>query len=149
VTIMTENKYHEKEFEVRDCECDMAYVVNNSVYLNYLEHARHSMLKEVGIDFAELARKKIGLVIGRAEIDFIRSLVSGDKFVVKTVLKRVSRLRFEFSQDIFRLPDFEVIAKARIVGTPINANGRPKLEPELEALILPLLANESDDSAIS
>jgi len=123
---------------VRDYECDMADGVNNSVYLNYLEHARHSMLKQGGIDFADLARQKIGLVITRAEMDFLRSLISGDQFVVRTIIKRVSRLRFEFAQEIFRLPDNTAILRAKITGTPIDSQGKPRLTPELEALILPM-----------
>ncbi|MES2826400.1 MAG: acyl-CoA thioesterase [Pseudomonadota bacterium] len=122
--------------DVRDYECDMAGVVNNSVYLNYLEHARHSMLKAGGIDFADLARQRIGLVVTRAEVDYVRSLVSGNQFVVKTSIRRVSKLRFEFSQDIFRLPDNLPIIKAKITGTPINAEGKPRITPELETLIV-------------
>lgn len=137
---MTEIKVFEKEMEVRDYECDMADGVNNSIYYNYLEHARHCLLKEGGIDFAELARKRIGLVVGRAEIDFKRSLVSGDKFVVKTVLRRISKLRFEFEQNIYRLPDQLLIVSAKILGTPINPEGKPKLDPELESMVLPLLS---------
>lgn len=137
---MNEIRVFEKEMEVRDHECDMADGVNNSVYYNYLEHARHCLLKEGGIDFAELARKKIGLVVGRAEIDFKRSLMSGDKFVVKTVLRRISRIRFEFQQNIYRLPDNQLIVSAKILGTPINAEGKPKLSPDLEELVLPLLS---------
>lgn len=126
---------HECNMEVRDYECDMADGVNNSVYYNYLEHARHSMLKEHGIDFAELARQKIGLVVARAELDFMKSLMSGDKFCVKSTIKRVSRLRFEFNQDIYRLPDNALVLKAKITGVPINATGRPQMPAELETLI--------------
>ncbi len=42
------------EFSVRDYECDLAGMVNNASYLNYLEHARHQFLKGRGIDFAQL-----------------------------------------------------------------------------------------------
>jgi hypothetical protein len=58
--------------------------------------------------------------------------------VVKTIFRRVSQLRFEFSQDIFRLPDSVLILRAKIIGTPINAEGKPRLSPELEALIRPM-----------
>ncbi|HWV15667.1 MAG TPA: acyl-CoA thioesterase [Cellvibrio sp.] len=136
---MSEIKVYAKELEVRDYECDLADGVNNSVYYNYFEHARHCMLRDNGIDFAELARRKIGLVVARAEIDFKRSLVSGDKFVVKTILRRISKLRFEFTQDIYRLTDNQHMVSAKILGTPINAEGRPKLDPELERLVTPLL----------
>ena len=129
---------HENFMEVRDYECDMADGVNNSVYLNYLEHARHSLLKQYGIDFAVLARQKIGLVVVRAEVDFMKSLISGDKFVVKTLIQRVSKLRFEFAQDIFRLHDNALVLRAKITGVPINADGKPRLTPELEKLILAL-----------
>lgn len=138
---MNIDKEFKMEMEVRDYECDLADGVNNSVYLNYLEHARHSMLKNGGIDYAELARQKMGLVIVRAELDYIRSLVSGDKFVVKTVINRISKLRFEFLQEIHRISDGQLILKAKILGAPINAVGRPKMPPELESLIVTLCSN--------
>lgn len=51
-----ENPSFEVELEVRDYECDLQGIVNHAVYLHYLEHARHLLLKANGLDFAELAR---------------------------------------------------------------------------------------------
>lgn len=42
------------EFSVRDYECDLAGMVNNAAYLNYIEHARHEFLKTKNIDFADV-----------------------------------------------------------------------------------------------
>lgn len=33
------------DFSVRDYECDLAGMVNNATYLNYIEHTRHEFLK--------------------------------------------------------------------------------------------------------
>jgi acyl-CoA thioester hydrolase len=120
------------ELAVRDYECDLQGVVNNAVYQNYLEHARHEYLKSVGIDFAGLAARGINLVVTRAEIDYKWSLTSGDRFVVAVRPERLSPVRFGFRQEIHLLPDRKVVVKALITGTALNAKGRPQIPRELE-----------------
>ncbi len=122
------------EMEVRDYECDMEGIVNNAVYMNYLEHARHGFLKHKGFNFAELTQTGIHLVVIRIEADYLFPLRSGDKFIVTASTERVSRLRFGFVQEIFRLPDNLPILKARVFGTSLNAQGRPKYFEEVEKL---------------
>ena len=53
------------DFKVRHYECDLQGIVNNSVYFNYLEHARHEFLFANGVDFALLAKQKVNLVVIR------------------------------------------------------------------------------------
>jgi acyl-CoA thioester hydrolase len=124
------------ELEVRDYECDVEGIVNNAVYLNYLEHTRHIFLKQHGVDFVEYAKKGINLVVTRLEIDYLYPLRSSDQFYVGLSLERVSRLRFGFLQDIYRLPDEKPILRARITGTSLNEAGKPFLPLELEKLII-------------
>ncbi len=130
---------HELEFKVRDYECDMQGVVNNGVYQNYLEHARHELLLSRGIKFAQMTAAGINLVVVRAELDYRKSLTSNDRFVVRSLLRQVSRIRFEFQQDVFRLPDETLMLTARITGTSLNQSGRPYLPEALAELF-------SDDS---
>ncbi|MGD8926810.1 MAG: acyl-CoA thioesterase [Thioalkalispiraceae bacterium] len=113
------------DFKVRDYECDLQGVVNNSVYQNYLEHTRHEFLLESGIDFAELARQQINLVVVRAELDYKTPLTSGDAFWVGLNVEQSSRLRFDFLQDIYRGSDDRLVLSARITGTALNERGRP------------------------
>lgn len=129
------NNYQFKlAFEVRDYECDFQGIVNNAVYQNYLEHTRHVFLKEQGIDFVELSRKRIDLVVIRVEIDYLYPLHPSNQFYVGLNFERVSRLRFGFLQDIYRLPDEKPILKAKIIGTSLNEMGRPFLPKELAVL---------------
>ena len=114
-------------FQVRDYECDMQGVVNNAVYQNYLEHARHEYLKSLEIDFAELARQKINLVVIRVELDYKAPLVSSDRFWIGTRMEKISPLRFAFFQDVFREADDRLVLKAKVIGTALNEKGRPKI----------------------
>ena len=124
----------ELEFEVRDYECDLQGVVNNAVYLNYLEHTRHQYLRSRGIDFAALHEAGCDLIMTRSEVDFKGSLRSGDQFVVLVSLGRESRLRFVFHQMVLRLADRTAILDARIIGTGL-IDGRPGLPDVLQSLM--------------
>lgn len=124
------------EMEVRDYECDLQGIVNNGVYFNYLEHVRHLYLKSIGIDFTEYAKNGINLVVVRSELDYKTSLTSGDRFLVGLNLVRESKLRFAFLQDIYRLPDEKPVLTARVIGTALNARGRPHLPAEMDALLV-------------
>jgi len=119
------------DLQVRDYECDLEGIVNNATYLNYFEHARHEFLKTVGIDFAELARQGTNPVVIRAEVDYKRSLRSGDHFRVGVRLERVSILRIAFVQGINRLPDSELVARARIIAAVVSVSGRPVVPEEM------------------
>ena len=103
----------EIKMQVRDYECDMQGIVNNAVYLNYLEHTRHRFLLQAGCDFASLHPQGIDPVVKRMEIDYKQSLRSGDRFVSKLNLKREG-IRFVFYQDIYILPEMKLSVKARI-----------------------------------
>jgi acyl-CoA thioester hydrolase len=123
------------DFKVRDYECDMQGVVNNAVYQNYLEHTRHEFLLSEGIDFAELTRQHIDLVVTRAELDFKQSLRTGDSFWVGLNVELVSKVRFAFTQDVYRANDDTLMLKGRIIGTALNEKRRPMLPDFLTGLV--------------
>jgi acyl-CoA thioester hydrolase len=125
---------HETTMEVRDYECDMQSVVNNAVYLHYLEHARHAWLLSLGLDFVKLHREGTDLVVARLEIDYRFPLHSGDRFVVRSTLRRQGRLRLMCRQDIYRVPDEKLIAEALVVVTGVT-KGRPNIPDSLNDIL--------------
>jgi acyl-CoA thioester hydrolase len=135
---MTDQQVFSLEMAVRDYECDLQAVVNNGVYQNYLEHARHEYLKSLGIDFAKLAAEGTNLVVVRVEIDYKYPLRSGDAFTVDVQPERISPVRIGFRQVIWRLPDRKEVIRALVVGTALNAKGRPRIPAELEAALFPV-----------
>ena len=115
------------EFSVRDYELDLQGIVNNAVYQNYLEHTRHEFLKHKGLDFHQLHLQGFDAVVVRSEVDYKRSLTSGDKFIVRIGVEREGRLKIVFNQQIVRIPDQTVMLNARIFAACIH-NNRP-VEP--------------------
>lgn len=144
MTAATDKEIFTLDFKVRDYECDMQGIVNNAVYQNYLEHARHEYLLAKGVDFAELARQKINLVVLRAELDYKLPLVSGDEFFVEVTVAQSSRVRFDFLQNIYRKHDNKLMLAAKITGTSLNERGRPFVPEVIEKLFSP----GTDDNTI-
>lgn len=120
--------------DVRDYECDLQGIVNNTVYQNYLEHARHQFLKAKEIDFAKLTAEGIHLVVTKAELEYKKSLKPNDQFSVSVKLEREGRIRWTFAQEIRRHPDNTLMLKARITGVSLNQRGRPCIVDDLEKL---------------
>lgn len=120
---------------VRDYECDMQGVVNNAVYQNYLEHARHEFLKSRGLDFAQLTAGGIIVVVVRAEIDYRASLRSGDVFEVSVQPQRLSAVRLAFHQRIVKRDTKQRMLDAVIITTAVNERGRPYFPAALKALL--------------
>ncbi|HZJ73186.1 MAG TPA: acyl-CoA thioesterase [Perlabentimonas sp.] len=122
---------HKLEMSVRDYECDLQGIVNNAVYLNYLEHARHTYLLEQNIDFTKLHAEGIDLVVHRIEIDYKQSLTSGEAFLVTTSMYKKGPLRVIFEQQIERKSDKKLIAKAIVTGVGV-CNGRPMRSSQIK-----------------
>ncbi|MBP1675586.1 MAG: thioesterase superfamily protein [Bacteroidetes bacterium] len=125
---------YELEFKVRDYECDLQGVVNNSVYQNYLEHTRHEFLLENNISFDQLHQQGIDAFVARIEIAYKLPLRSGDKFISRLFVKKEG-VKYEFNQVIHRLSDNKLCVKAK-VDTVVVVNGKLVASlPEFDELV--------------
>ena len=73
-------------------------------------------------------------VITKAEIEYRSSLQSRDNFVVGLELALLSKVKFNFLQEIRSIPDKTLILSARITGTILNSSGRPFLPAAFQNL---------------
>ena len=125
---------YELEMKVRDYECDIQGVVNNSVYQNYLEHTRHEFLEENKLSFADLHDRGIDAMVSSIEITYKTALRPGDSFISKLYLSKEG-VRYIFHQSIFRKSDNKLAVKAKVHAvTVINGRLAPGT-PELDALV--------------
>ena len=106
--------------------------VNNSVYLSWFDSAAWSHSAALGIPLEECTRIRRGMAAHRAEIDYQRAAVLGDRVSVATwIVSTDHKLRVERHFQVRREPDGETLARARTDYVCINLDsGRACRMPE-------------------
>lgn len=121
---MNEDKYiFTLEIAVRDYELDSEGIVNNAVYLHYLEHTRHAFVKQEGIPFGSLNSDGLIPVVRRMEIDYRTPLRTGDVMLSRLWLERRGA-RFVFHQDVYRKAGGELVVSAVVTIVCMERDGR-------------------------
>lgn len=98
---------------VRDYEVDSQGIVNNAVYLHYLEHTRHEFCRAAGTSFRDMQRQGIDPVLRSVNIEYLHPLGLGQDMVSRLALRREGA-RFVFVQDIYTLPDELPVIRAEV-----------------------------------
>ena len=111
---MNQDKYiFTLELAVRDYELDSEGIVNNAIYLHYLEHTRHAFVKQEGIPFGSLTSDGLVPVVRRMEIDYHTPLRSGDVMLSRLWIERKGP-QFIFHQGIFDKKTGDLVVKAQV-----------------------------------
>lgn len=110
---MTNDYAFEMSWKVRDYECDLQGIVNNAVYMHYLEYTRNEFLNSTGTNLADLHAKGIDIVLVKITMALKASLKSGDEIVSKMNLHK-ERIRYVFEQEIYRKSDNRLSCKATV-----------------------------------
>lgn len=128
----TDREYQfEMPILVRDYEVDSQGIVNNAIYLHYLEHTRHEFCRAAGASFRDMQERGIDPVVRSMEIEYLHPLGLGETMTSKLRLERQGA-RFIFVQDIFKHPGGEPVVKARVTIACLK-NGRLSRGDELAA----------------
>lgn len=114
------------EMQVRDYELDQYGVVNNAVYLRYLEHARHEFLITLGLDAAAVARSGRSLALAEIHVLYRAPLRSRDRFTVTVAVKEVTGARVVLRQRICKAGETRPAVEAEAVAAFLDERGRPK-----------------------
>ncbi|TVR79444.1 MAG: acyl-CoA thioesterase [Chitinophagaceae bacterium] len=112
---MSEVKKHKTYIQTRFGDFDMLGHVNNARYLSYMEVAR--------IDFfnvvigGEVDWKKEGIILAKAEIDFLKPVLINHELYVNTYISRFGTKSFDIEYD-FLIEEEEksqIVAKGKTV----------------------------------
>lgn len=112
---------------VRGYETDVQGHLNQSVYLQYAEHARWMMLEAAGIRQADLLAQRVGPVVLETTITYRRELRAGDEVEVSCAFLWGEGKTFEVEQHI-RAPGGRIAAQLRSVAGMLDLDRRRLLE---------------------
>ena len=135
---------HIVSLEVVATDIDAYDHVNNAVYLGWFDRVAWSHSASLGISLEECTRIRRGMAAHRAEIDYLRAAVLGDRVMVGTwIVGTDGRLRVERRFQVRRAPDGETLARARTEYVCINLDsGRAARMPESFSRAYVVTANE-------
>ena len=122
-------------------DTDAGGIVYHANYLSFAERGRSGWLRLIGVSQNDrLYQEKVGFVVRRAALDYLRPAKLGDEVIVETRLKEISRARITADQTIRgiasgkRLEDGHIFAKVEVEIVQVNEAGRPlRFHPDLLA----------------
>lgn len=110
---MTNDCLFEMSWKVRDYECDLQGIVNNAVYMHYLEFTRNEFLNKTGTNLADLHAQGIDIVLARITMALKTSLKPGDEVLSRLDLHK-ERIKYVFEQELYRKSDKKLACKATV-----------------------------------
>jgi len=103
-------------------DTDLAGIVYYANYLKFIERARSEWVRNLGLD-QNVLRKDHGIVfaVRKVEADYLKSAKFDELLLISTELQKKTRVRLNFSQEIYR--DSDLIFRANLVIVPLSVAG--------------------------
>lgn len=111
-------------------DTDLAGIVYYANYLKFIERARSEWVRNLGLD-QNVLRKDHGIVfaVRKVEADYLKSAKFDELLLISTELQKKTRVRLNFSQEIYR--DSDLIFRANLVIVPLSVAGGLVKLPEI------------------
>ncbi|MGF1601173.1 MAG: acyl-CoA thioesterase [Thermosynechococcaceae cyanobacterium] len=119
---------------VQPCHTDYAAVVWHGSYLSWMEAARISALRDLGIEFSDLVVSGCDLPVVELSLNYHQPLKMGEVAVVKSGLSQIKKVRMSWEQHIYAMGQPKPSVTAQVTLVPVNRQtGRiiRKLPPHL------------------
>ena len=103
-------------------DTDLAGIVYYANYLKFIERARSEWVRNLGLD-QNVLRKDHGIVfaVRKVEADYLKSAKFDELLLISTELQKKTRVRLNFSQEIYT--DSDLIFRANLVIVPLSVAG--------------------------
>lgn len=114
---------HRTPIRVRFAETDQMGIAYHGAYVPWFEVGRVEWLRARGVSYRAMEKDGVSLAVSGLEIDYRISARFDDEIVIETELLEARSRRFAFGYRAV-LEDGTVLARAKSIHTPMDANGR-------------------------
>ncbi len=132
-------------FHIYPADCDMLGHVNHATMLGFLERARWELLEreEVG-GVRDFARVPIVSVVRHVDIDYYAQSLPGEDLAIRSGLLAIRNTSYIVKQDVRKVHDGTLVARASIVFVAVDRSGKPVRVPEEWHTLLPHWPDSDD-----
>ena len=120
---------HEIQIEVRYYETDSQGIVHHANYFPYFELARIKLLSAAGLEYSDLERQGVFLVVHSISCRYHLPAMFGDTLRIVTLVEKASPARIDHSYRVLR--DDELLAEGKSTIACVNAEGVVQRVPDL------------------
>jgi YbgC/YbaW family acyl-CoA thioester hydrolase len=134
-------------FHIYPADCDMLGHVNHATMLGFLERARWELLEreEVG-GVRDFARVPIVSVVRHVDIDYYAQSLPGEDLAIRSGLLAIRNTSYIVKQDVKKVRDGTLVARASIVFVAVDRSGKPVRVPAEWHTLLPHWPENGDDA---
>jgi acyl-CoA thioester hydrolase len=122
---------------VRSYELDFAGIVNNAVFLNYLEEARLDFLRQHHFDLFAMTQAGVVPVVAKATIEYKSPAHGNDVLIIKGTIPKIGKTSMLMQYEITSRNDGRLVAQAETLLVFVNDQGKPTAIPQQLRSVLP------------
>lgn len=118
--------FHDAACRVTYRMTDQMGVVYYGNYMEFFEIGRTEFLRGMGLAYREMEHDGFFLPVVRAECNYRSPARYDDLLTIRTTVSRMTRVRIDFTYEIFRAADGVQICTGATHHAMVDAQGRPR-----------------------
>ncbi len=100
-------------------------VVYHSNFLVYFEIGRTDYFRELGFTYREMEAKDVFMPVTECYCRYLLPAHYDDELEILTKFGTISRLKFKFTYEVFRMKDAKMLVEGYTNHVPVNSAGNP------------------------
>ncbi|MGD0637807.1 MAG: thioesterase family protein [Nitrososphaerales archaeon] len=121
---------HEIKVRVRYADTDTMRVVYYANFFVWFESGRVELLRSKGIVYRDIEEMGIFMPVVEAKASYKAPARFDDELLVKTRIREMGNTSVTFENEVYRLPEMELLCRGGTVHVVVGKDGKPMPIPE-------------------